>query len=196
MTTRYESSPKNEPGTSGSNQTATTPGACLSQVTMTTVPLPPQPLKATVGHKAPAFPPKPFLSQPLLGLSAPSGRLPQAAQHAETHSARRAVVPPMTPQPLHITGSAGVLRPVSEIPIKFRSVFSEFPFFNYVQSQALDDVLYTNKNFVACAPTGSGKTVLFELAIIRLLMETQEPWRDVKAVYSERLPFKRCSAAI
>uniref|UniRef100_A0A3B3HZ50 DNA 3'-5' helicase n=1 Tax=Oryzias latipes TaxID=8090 RepID=A0A3B3HZ50_ORYLA len=68
--------------------------------------------------------------------------------------------------------------------IKFRSVFSEFPFFNYVQSQALDDVLYTNKNFVACAPTGSGKTVLFELAIIRLLMETQEPWRDVKAVYA------------
>uniref|UniRef100_A0A672J8M5 Helicase ATP-binding domain-containing protein n=1 Tax=Salarias fasciatus TaxID=181472 RepID=A0A672J8M5_SALFA len=67
--------------------------------------------------------------------------------------------------------------------IKFRSVFNEFPFFNYVQSKALDDVLYTNKNFVACAPTGSGKTVLFELAIIRLLMETQEPWSDVKAVY-------------
>uniref|UniRef100_A0A4W6FDK6 Helicase for meiosis 1 n=1 Tax=Lates calcarifer TaxID=8187 RepID=A0A4W6FDK6_LATCA len=68
---------------------------------------------------------------------------------------------------------------------KFRSVFSEFPFFNYVQSKALDDVLYTGKNFVACAPTGSGKTVLFELAIIRLLMETSEPWRDVKAVYSQ-----------
>uniref|UniRef100_A0A3Q3LJC4 Probable ATP-dependent DNA helicase HFM1 n=1 Tax=Labrus bergylta TaxID=56723 RepID=A0A3Q3LJC4_9LABR len=66
---------------------------------------------------------------------------------------------------------------------KFRSVFSNFPFFNYVQSKALDDVLYTGNNFVVCAPTGSGKTVLFELAIIRLLMETSEPWRDVKAVY-------------
>uniref|UniRef100_A0A672Z9N7 Helicase for meiosis 1 n=1 Tax=Sphaeramia orbicularis TaxID=375764 RepID=A0A672Z9N7_9TELE len=66
---------------------------------------------------------------------------------------------------------------------KFRCVFNEFPFFNYVQSKALDDVLYTGKNFVACAPTGSGKTVLFELAIIRLLMETSEPWGDVKAVY-------------
>uniref|UniRef100_A0A3Q3LBA5 Probable ATP-dependent DNA helicase HFM1 n=1 Tax=Mastacembelus armatus TaxID=205130 RepID=A0A3Q3LBA5_9TELE len=66
---------------------------------------------------------------------------------------------------------------------KFRCVFTKFPFFNYVQSKALDDVLYTGKNFVACAPTGSGKTVLFELAIIRLLMETSEPWRDVKAVY-------------
>ncbi|XP_024124379.1 probable ATP-dependent DNA helicase HFM1 isoform X2 [Oryzias melastigma] len=150
MTTRSDSSTKNDPETS-SSQTASTPEV--------------------------------YRNQPPLGFSAPSGRLPQAAQRAETQSARRAVVPPMTPQPLHIQGSAGVLRPVSEIPVKFRSVFSEFPFFNYVQSQALDDVLYTNKNFVACAPTGSGKTVLFELAIIRLLMETQEPWRDVKAVY-------------
>lgn len=46
-------------------------------------------------------------------------------------------------------------------------------------------VLYTRKNFVVCAPTGSGKTVLLELAIIRLLMEMPEPWTDVKAVYSE-----------
>uniref|UniRef100_A0A3Q2Z9M2 DNA 3'-5' helicase n=1 Tax=Hippocampus comes TaxID=109280 RepID=A0A3Q2Z9M2_HIPCM len=67
---------------------------------------------------------------------------------------------------------------------KFRQVFSEFPFFNYVQSKALDDILYTDKNFVACAPTGSGKTVLFELAIIHLLMETSEPWRGVKIVYA------------
>ncbi|XP_023270563.1 probable ATP-dependent DNA helicase HFM1 [Seriola lalandi dorsalis] len=116
-----------------------------------------------------------------------SGRPPQQATHAEMpdKGTKRAFVPPMMPQPLCIQGSSGseVLRPVSEIPSKFRSVFNEFPFFNYVQSKALDDVLYTGKNFVACAPTGSGKTVLFELAIIRLLMETSEPWRDVKAVY-------------
>uniref|UniRef100_A0A3P8T828 Probable ATP-dependent DNA helicase HFM1 n=1 Tax=Amphiprion percula TaxID=161767 RepID=A0A3P8T828_AMPPE len=73
---------------------------------------------------------------------------------------------------------------LSTLYVRFRSVFNEFPFFNYVQSKALDDVLYTSKNFVACAPTGSGKTVLFELAIIRLLMETPEPWKDVKAVYA------------
>ncbi|KAJ8011375.1 hypothetical protein DPEC_G00057510, partial [Dallia pectoralis] len=96
----------------------------------------------------------------------------------------RACVLPMTPRPLHIQGTSGpgILRPVLEIPAKFRSVFKEFPYFNYVQSKALDDVLYTSKNFVACAPTGSGKTVLFELAVIRLLMETTEPWRNVKAV--------------
>ncbi|CAI5641675.1 probable ATP-dependent DNA helicase HFM1 isoform X3 [Oreochromis niloticus] len=122
-----------------------------------------------------------------MGSSAASGRPPQQAPHSETQDkgTKKGFVPPMTPRPLLIQGSSGsgVLRPVSEIPFKFRSVFSEFPFFNYVQSKALDDVLYTNKNFVACAPTGSGKTVLFELAIIRLLMETPEPWRDVKAVY-------------
>ncbi|KAF7700408.1 hypothetical protein HF521_003366 [Silurus meridionalis] len=44
-------------------------------------------------------------------------------------------------------------------------------------------VLYSGRNFVACAPTGSGKTTLFELAIVRLLTETTEPWHDVKAVY-------------
>ncbi|KAI2667506.1 putative ATP-dependent DNA helicase HFM1 [Labeo rohita] len=66
---------------------------------------------------------------------------------------------------------------------KFRSVFKDFPCFNYVQSRALDDVLYTNKNFVACAPTGSGKTVLFELAIVRLLIEASDAWHNVRAVY-------------
>ncbi|KAI7789508.1 putative ATP-dependent DNA helicase HFM1 [Triplophysa rosa] len=88
-------------------------------------------------------------------------------------------------KPIEFEGSSGkgTLRPVSEIPAKFRSVFKEFPYFNYLQSQALDDILYTSKNFVACAPTGSGKTVLFELAIIRLLIEVSEPWHNVRAVY-------------
>uniref|UniRef100_H3AR82 Probable ATP-dependent DNA helicase HFM1 n=1 Tax=Latimeria chalumnae TaxID=7897 RepID=H3AR82_LATCH len=66
---------------------------------------------------------------------------------------------------------------------KFRSVFKEFPYFNYIQSKALDDLLYTDKSFVLCAPTGSGKTVLFELAIIRLLMEIPSPWSNIKIVY-------------
>ncbi|KAM9459939.1 putative ATP-dependent DNA helicase HFM1 isoform 2-T5 [Salvelinus alpinus] len=119
----------------------------------------------------------------LTGLCPPTARGPP--QKTQDKGTKRAHVLPMTPQPLHIqsTSGPGILRPISEIPAKFRSVFKEFPYFNYVQSNALDDVLYTGKNFVACAPTGSGKTVLFELAIIRLLMETTEPWRNVKAVY-------------
>ncbi|KAK5918937.1 hypothetical protein CgunFtcFv8_022875 [Champsocephalus gunnari] len=182
-----DSSNKHDLGNSGS-QTASRPQTFLGPVTMTTAPLPPLHLPgATVRQAAPPFSPNTHFPPPPLVFSAVSGRPPQQAAHAEAQDkgTKRAFVPPMTPQPLHIQGSSGsgVLRPVSEIPAKFRSVFKEFPFFNYVQSKALDDVLYTGNNFVACAPTGSGKTVLFELAIIRLLMETSEPWTNVKAVY-------------
>ncbi|XP_027746492.1 probable ATP-dependent DNA helicase HFM1 isoform X4 [Empidonax traillii] len=76
-----------------------------------------------------------------------------------------------------------ILRPVTEIPTQFRSIFKEFPYFNYAQSKALDDLLYTDRNFVICAPTGSGKTVMFELAITRLLMEAPLPWLNIKVVY-------------
>uniref|UniRef100_A0A8C4VUU1 Helicase ATP-binding domain-containing protein n=1 Tax=Gopherus evgoodei TaxID=1825980 RepID=A0A8C4VUU1_9SAUR len=65
----------------------------------------------------------------------------------------------------------------------FRNIFKEFPYFNYIQSKALDDILYTDRNFVICAPTGSGKTVMFELAITRLLMEVPKPWLNIKIVY-------------
>ncbi|XP_023576115.1 probable ATP-dependent DNA helicase HFM1 isoform X2 [Octodon degus] len=77
----------------------------------------------------------------------------------------------------------GSLKAVTEIPLKFRSIFKEFPYFNYIQSKAFDDLLYTDRNFVICAPTGSGKTVVFELAITRLLMEVPLPWLNIKIVY-------------
>ncbi|XP_022248602.1 probable ATP-dependent DNA helicase HFM1 isoform X4 [Limulus polyphemus] len=78
------------------------------------------------------------------------------------------------------------LRSVSEIPEKYRHVFSNFPFFNIVQSRVFEDVLYTDQPLVVCAPTGSGKTVIFELAIIRLLMRMEnysEKERHFKIVY-------------
>ncbi|NXH11348.1 HFM1 helicase, partial [Bucco capensis] len=88
---------------------------------------------------------------------------------------------------LDITGTTGrkleILRAVTEIPTQFRSIFKDFPYFNYAQSKALDDLLYTDRNFVICAPTGSGKTVMFELAITRLLMEAPLPWLNIKVVY-------------
>nr|XP_048303113.1 probable ATP-dependent DNA helicase HFM1 [Myodes glareolus] len=79
--------------------------------------------------------------------------------------------------------SLSSLKAVTEIPAKFRSIFKEFPYFNYIQSKAFDDLLYTDRNFVICAPTGSGKTVVFELAITRLLMEVPLPWLNMKIVY-------------
>uniref|UniRef100_T1IQ78 DNA 3'-5' helicase n=1 Tax=Strigamia maritima TaxID=126957 RepID=T1IQ78_STRMM len=77
------------------------------------------------------------------------------------------------------TFSLNGLKPVSAIPEKFRCIFSQFPFFNLIQSKVFDDVLFTDKSIVVSAPTGSGKTVIFELAIIRLLMKNEQ----VKTVY-------------
>ncbi|NXX97824.1 HFM1 helicase, partial [Centropus bengalensis] len=86
---------------------------------------------------------------------------------------------------LDITGKLMALQMMSLCPpsTQFRSIFKEFPYFNYAQSKALDDLLYTDRNFVVCAPTGSGKTVMFELAITRLLMGVPLPWLNLKVVY-------------
>ncbi|RZB40049.1 ATP-dependent DNA helicase HFM1, partial [Asbolus verrucosus] len=62
------------------------------------------------------------------------------------------------------------LRPIEEIPHPYQQVFAQFAGFNIIQSKILDDVLYTDNSLVVSAPTGSGKTAIFELAIIRLLI--------------------------
>ncbi|CAH1232813.1 SNRNP200 [Branchiostoma lanceolatum] len=112
-------------------------------------------------------------------------------QHSRNRSTRQLYS--NTPMPLTIpsvtpggttTGETRQLRSVHEIPDQFRSVFKEFPYFNIVQSKVLDDVLYTDKPLVVCAPTGSGKTVIFELAIIRLLIRlANTPVYNAKVVY-------------
>ncbi|KAL7417667.1 hypothetical protein BDY24DRAFT_437990 [Mrakia frigida] len=70
------------------------------------------------------------------------------------------------------------LVPVSSLPDRYRSLF-KFGCFNAVQSQCFETAMKTDDNLVVSAPTGSGKTVLFELTIIRLL----ETGNDGKAVY-------------
>ncbi|BGP68563.1 ATP-dependent DNA helicase MER3 [Rhodotorula toruloides] len=72
------------------------------------------------------------------------------------------------------------LRPVSELPDIFRSLW-RFGVFNAVQSLSFDTVYHSDENVVISAPTGSGKTVLFELAIIRLF--TQSDVSDAKVLY-------------
>ncbi|KIJ44323.1 hypothetical protein M422DRAFT_779412 [Sphaerobolus stellatus SS14] len=72
------------------------------------------------------------------------------------------------------------LKPVSLLPDMYRSFF-KFGVFNAMQSKCFDAIMHSPDNLVISAPTGSGKTVLFELALIRLLMENDA--RDVKCVY-------------
>ncbi|KAF8582310.1 P-loop containing nucleoside triphosphate hydrolase protein [Ramaria rubella] len=72
------------------------------------------------------------------------------------------------------------LKPVSILPDMYRSFF-KFGVFNAVQSECYDKIMKTTDNMVISAPTGSGKTVLFELSLIRLLMKNNS--HDVKCVY-------------
>ncbi|XP_045536662.1 ATP-dependent DNA helicase MER3 homolog [Papilio machaon] len=94
------------------------------------------------------------------------------------------------------TGERQGLRSVEEIDPKYRDVFS-FQHFNVVQTKVIEDALYSDKSLVVCAPTGSGKTVIFEMAIVQLLMEMEEKNIDedfkiiymapIKAICTERL---------
>ena len=54
-----------------------------------------------------------------------------------------------------------------ELPDNYRSLFN-FPVFNAVQSKCFQNVYKSDDNVVLAAPTGSGKTVVMELAICRL----------------------------
>ncbi|KAH7889514.1 hypothetical protein F5I97DRAFT_1994977 [Phlebopus sp. FC_14] len=105
-----------------------------------------------------------------LPLSAPHSRAPGSGRdHIQTGANPR--------------NSFGLrLRPVSDLPDRFRGVF-KFGVFNAVQSTCFDKVLYSQDNLVISAPTGSGKTVLFELAIIGMLMDAKHDLQSSKCIY-------------
>ncbi|XP_058448372.1 probable ATP-dependent DNA helicase HFM1 [Malaya genurostris] len=89
------------------------------------------------------------------------------------------------PRPSIYTGRCGDLRSLDEIAPVFRHVFCEYPSFNEIQSMVMDDMLYTDKSLAVSAPTGSGKTVIFELAMVRLLMNMEDAKYagDFKMIY-------------
>lgn len=68
------------------------------------------------------------------------------------------------------------------LPDSFRSIFG-FDKFNRMQSEAFPTLYGTSDNCVISSPTGSGKTVLFELAILRLLKESKEMIGNTKILY-------------
>ncbi|KAM1015100.1 hypothetical protein ACFX1T_044828 [Malus domestica] len=60
------------------------------------------------------------------------------------------------------------LKSMSDLPAPFRSSFN-FRYFNSLQSECFPVCFHSDTNMVVSAPTGSGKTVIFELCILRLL---------------------------
>ena len=56
------------------------------------------------------------------------------------------------------------------LPHAFRGLF-EFYYFNSVQNEMFETCYNTSSAVVVSAPTGSGKTVLFELCLLRLLRD-------------------------
>ncbi|GMH24878.1 hypothetical protein Nepgr_026721 [Nepenthes gracilis] len=72
------------------------------------------------------------------------------------------------------------LRRVSELPAPFRATFN-FRYFNSLQSECFPACFLSDVNMVISAPTGSGKTVLFELCILRLLSRFLSDGRFVHA---------------
>ena len=67
-----------------------------------------------------------------------------------------------------------------DLPDRFRSIF-HFQVFNAVQSKCFDTIYHSDDNLVISAPTASGKTVLLELAICRLVSGYQSD--QYKIVY-------------
>lgn len=72
------------------------------------------------------------------------------------------------------------LVPTSTMPDQLRAIFT-FEIFNAVQSKCFATAFETDDNLVISAPTGSGKTVIMELAICRLFAESKTS--DFKVVY-------------
>ncbi|RAH84441.1 P-loop containing nucleoside triphosphate hydrolase protein [Aspergillus japonicus CBS 114.51] len=66
-----------------------------------------------------------------------------------------------------------VLVSVHELPDKYRAIFP-FPVFNAIQSKSFQSVYRSDHNIVLSAPTGSGKTVIMELAICRLMSTSKD----------------------
>ena len=72
---------------------------------------------------------------------------------------------------------------------EYHEIF-KYPKLNEMQMIVFNQLFENDCNMVIAAPTGSGKTVCHELAIVRLLHQYQDKHRDKKDLKVVRLSFK------
>ena len=70
----------------------------------------------------------------------------------------------------------------SILPDNFKDIF-DFRKFNRMQSESFQDLYNSDENCVISSPTGSGKTVLFELAVLRLVKKNNYNTDNLKILY-------------
>lgn len=73
------------------------------------------------------------------------------------------------------------LKLISELPAHMQYIFP-YSSFNIIQSRIFNTIMHSNENAMIAAPTGSGKTVAFELAIL-CLFRNQPALSAVKAIF-------------
>ncbi|KAL8655597.1 MAG: hypothetical protein Q9226_002980 [Calogaya cf. arnoldii] len=134
----------------------------------------------------PSSPTNPAPSSPLTGVI--QRREAQASQpsiHPQDETDSTSTFPAFRAQPVKDSSSSTInlrhappivqgiqLVSPSELPDRFRSIFP-FPLFNAIQSKCFGTAYRSSDNLVLSAPTGSGKTVILELAICQLMVGFQ-----------------------
>eukprot|EP00762_Andalucia_godoyi_P006371 ANDGO_05917.mRNA.1 ATP-dependent DNA helicase MER3 homolog len=111
-----------------------------------------------------------------------------AAGHEDFAATQVSAPVPARPKPLHTSEPSSWRREAAPeivdgllaIPPEIRNAFN-YNYFNKMQSEVFDKVYNTDESMVVGAPTGCGKTVVFELALLRLFCSLRTA--DAKAIY-------------
>lgn len=102
-------------------------------------------------------------------------------------SFRHLILPEKCPPPTELLDLQPL--PVSALRnLQFEQLYQEkFPFFNPIQTQVFNAVYNSDDNVYVGAPTGSGKTIIAEFAILRLLTSSPDTARCVYVTPIESL---------
>lgn len=80
------------------------------------------------------------------------------------------------------TKNNSLVNVANSVPDSYKNIF-DFTSFNRMQSEAFPFLYQSENNVVVGAPTGSGKTALFEMAIIKCLVKHSKSLNSLKIIY-------------